>query len=118
MYCVYCGVKLQPGAAECPLCRTPVMMPEKPETEERKLYSDRLPEKEHRGAVLAVWLLTTVLAGAALACLIFCLHKYREASWAGYVLMGVGLTLPAWRGFCCISASKTAENGFYPSPSR
>ena len=91
MYCVYCGVKLQPGAAECPLCRTPVMMPEKPETEERKLYSDRLPEKEHRSAVLAVWLLTTVLAGAALACLIFCLHKYREASWAGYVLMGVGL---------------------------
>ena len=61
MYCVYCGVKLQDGAKECPLCRTPVMIVQAPGTEEKNLYSDRLPEKEDRhGIALAVWLLIDV----------------------------------------------------------
>ena len=46
MYCVYCGVRLQDGAAECPLCRTPVMHPDRPESGPRTLYPDRLPEEE------------------------------------------------------------------------
>ena len=41
MYCVYCGVKLQDGAKECPLCRTPVAIAPAPGTEEKALYSDR-----------------------------------------------------------------------------
>ena len=46
MYCVYCGVKLQDGAKECPLCHTPVMLPQKAETIEKSPYSDRMPEEE------------------------------------------------------------------------
>ena len=45
MYCVYCGVKLQDGAKECPLCRTPVMIAGERETAEQSSYSDRLPEE-------------------------------------------------------------------------
>ena len=91
MYCVYCGVKLQDGAKECPLCRTPVLIAGGPETAEKALYPDRLPEKESRhGAVLAVSLLTTVMIAACLGCLVFCLRTYGEASWSGYVLMGTG----------------------------
>ena len=92
MYCVYCGVKLQDGAKECPLCRTPVAIAQAPETTEKALYSDRLPEKEKRhGIALVVWLLTTVMIAVCLGCLIFCLRTKGEASWSGYVLMSAGL---------------------------
>lgn len=94
MYCVYCGVKLQDGAAACPLCGTPVMLPGKPETEARNAWSDRLPEENRRhGRTLAVWMVTTVLAAANLACLILCLHSYGHVAWSGYVMMGTAL---AW----------------------
>ena len=92
MYCVYCGVKLQDGARECPLCRTPVAIVPAPGTEEKALYSGRLPEKENRhGIVLVVWLLTAVITAACLGCLIFCLRTRGEAAWSGYVLMSAGL---------------------------
>ena len=75
MYCVYCGVKLQDGAKECPLCRTPVAIAPTPGTEEKALYSDRLPEKENRhGVTLVIWLLTAVMIAVCLGCLVFCLR--------------------------------------------
>ena len=93
MYCVYCGVKLQDGAKECPLCHTPVMIAQKTEVAEYSPYSDRLPEEEKRGRGLLVWMLTAVLIAAGLSSLIFCLNTAGEASWSGYVLMGSAL---AW----------------------
>ena len=94
MYCVYCGVKLQDGAKECPLCRTPVLIAGGPETAEKALYPDRLPEKESRhGAVLAVSLLTTVMIAACLGCLVFCLRTYGEA--AVYLREARGKVVPA-----------------------
>ena len=92
MYCVYCGVKLQAGSGECPLCHTPVAIVPKPESTEKSLYSDRLPEAEkNHGRILAVWLLTTVVVAVCLGCLIFCLRTYREAAWSGYVLVTAAL---------------------------
>ena len=92
MYCVYCGVKLQEGAKECPLCRTPVAIAPAPGAEEKALYSDRMPEKEKRnGVVLVVWMVTTVIIAVCLGCLIFCLRTRGEAAWSGYVLMTAGL---------------------------
>ena len=92
MYCVYCGVKLQDGVKECPLCRTPVAIAQAPGTEGKPLYSDRLPEKEQRhGIVLVVWLVTTVMIALCLGCLIFCLRIHGEAAWSGYVLTAAAL---------------------------
>ena len=92
MYCVYCGVKLQDGVKECPLCHTPVAIAQAQGTEEKALYSDRMPEKEQRhGMALLVWLLTTVMTGVCMGCLISCLRTRGEAAWSGYVLMSAGL---------------------------
>ena len=91
MYCVYCGVKLQDGAKECPLCRTPVGSVPMPDTESRSLYSDRLPAEEKNGRTLVVWLLTTVMAAVCLGCLIFCLRTLGGADWSGYVLVSAAL---------------------------
>ena len=46
MYCVYCGVKLQDGAKECPLCHTPVMIARPEGMTEKSSYSDLLPEED------------------------------------------------------------------------
>ena len=83
MYCVYCGVKLQDGAGECPLCHTPVVCPTAQETAGRSLYPDRLPPEEKHGRTLLVWLLSTVMAAACLGTLIFCLRTLGEAAWSG-----------------------------------
>lgn len=101
MYCVYCGVRLQDGAEQCPLCSTPVVMPRAPgrEGEVRTapaLYPDRLPEEKKRGRGLLVWLLTTVLLAVCLSCLILCLNTCRRVDWSGYVLMSSAL---AWIWF-------------------
>ena len=91
MYCIYCGVRLQDGVKECPLCRTPVVTVPMPDAEGRSLYSDRLPTEEKHGRALLVWLLTTVLTAVCLGCLIFCLRTLGEVSWSGYVLTGSAL---------------------------
>ena len=91
MYCVYCGVKLQDGAGECPLCHTPVVLPEQPGTGEKTLYSDRMPAEEKSARPLVVWIITTVMIAAGLGCLIFCLRTMHEAAWSGYVLRSMGL---------------------------
>ena len=92
MYCVYCGVKLQDGARECPLCRTPVAIAQDPGMEEKSLYSDRMPDKEDRhGMTLLVWLLTSVMIAMCLGCLISCLRIHGGAAWSGYVLVSAGV---------------------------
>lgn len=46
-YCVKCGVELQEKALSCPLCQTPVLLPETedsgPEVPDTVLYPDRMP---------------------------------------------------------------------------
>ncbi len=91
MYCVYCGVKLQEGAKECPLCHTPVAIVPMPETVGKSLYPDRLPPEERHGRALLVWLISSVMAAACLGCLIFCLRTLGEVAWSGYVMMGAAL---------------------------
>ena len=107
MYCIYCGVKLQDNAGECPLCHTPVVTTPMPASAVRSRYSDRYPEKEKtHGKILLLCLITTILIGAGVGCLISCLSTFGEAAWSGYVLMSFGLAwvwlilpwfFPRWR---------------------
>ena len=61
MYCVYCGVKLQDGAAECPLCHTPVRVPSLPQQGDGSSYSDRYPRAEKKaGKYLAIGLVNVL----------------------------------------------------------
>ncbi len=94
MYCVYCGVKLQDGAGECPLCHTPVTAAPMPAPAERTPYSDKYPRPETKtGKFLALGLVTVIMIVAALACLIYCLKSKGEADWSGFVALGLAL---AW----------------------
>lgn len=135
MYCIYCGVKLQDGTAECPLCHTPVVTVPMPASAARPLYSDRYPEPEVKhGRVLLIWLLTTVMVIAGLSCLIYCLRTTGQADWSGYVLMSIALVwiwvflpglFPRWKpmlflpidfacaaGFLLYICAKTGGNWF------
>ena len=92
MYCVYCGVKLQDGAQEGPLCQTPVRVPSLPLQGESSSYSDRYPKAEKKaGKYLAIGLVTIIMIGVSLGCLIFCLKSLGRTDWAGFVAMGLAL---------------------------
>ena len=93
MYCIYCGVRLQEGAAECPLCHTPVpSVPAPAYLQEAAPYSDRYPRAEKQsGKYLVLGLVTVILAAAALGCLIFCLKSTGEVGWSGIAALGMAL---------------------------
>ena len=92
MYCVFCGVKLQDGAPECPLCHTPVQTASMPQREPASSYPDRYPRAERSaGKYLAIGLVTIIMIGISLACLIFCLKSTGRADWSGFVALGLAL---------------------------
>ncbi len=107
MYCVYCGVKLQDGATECPLCHAKVMAAPLPVQPEESSYSDRYPRPEKQGGkFLALGLLTVILAAAALSCVIFCVKSTGKTGWSGFAALGMALgwvwlvlpfLFPRWR---------------------
>ena len=107
MYCVYCGVRLQDGAAECPLCHTPVTAAPMPQQPRAASYSDRYPQPEKQsGKYLVLGLITVILLAAALGCLIFCLKSTGRAGWSGIAALGMALLwvwfvlpmlFPRWR---------------------
>ena len=107
MYCVYCGVRLQDGVPECPLCHTKVTAIPVPEQLKESSYSDRYPRLEkHSGKFLAIGLVTVILIAAALGCLIFCLKSTGKVGWSGIAALGMALgwiwailplLFPRWR---------------------
>ena len=92
MYCVYCGVRLQEGAQECPLCHTPVAAAPMPQRPGGSFYSDRYPRPEKQsGRYLMLGLITVIMVAAGLGCLIFCLKSLGRADWSGFVSLGLAL---------------------------
>lgn len=99
MYCVRCGVKLQDGAKSCPLCATPVMLPDA--LPEQRSYPETLPQQHCESRRAAAITLTVLCALPALVLLAVCFRLYGELSWGGYALCGLGLfyvtvALPLW----------------------
>lgn len=88
MYCVNCGVKLQDGAAKCPLCHTPAWHPEGGAVNTR-LYSDQLPEVSYHRRYAVFSIITAAMLALCLACLIFCLETYGMVFWSGYVMLSL-----------------------------
>lgn len=99
MYCVKCGVKLQDGAENCPLCRTPVWNPEQ-KTEERN-YPEHYPRAHRESNLPAAVAMTVICATAVLVILTVCLKLYGALRWGGYAICGIALfyvvaILPNW----------------------
>ncbi len=99
MYCVKCGVKLQPGVESCPLCHTPVWNPEG-KTEEKR-YPASLPERTREADLPGAVAFTILSAVAILVTLTVCFKLYGALAWGGYVILGIALfyvlaVLPRW----------------------
>lgn len=99
MYCVKCGVKLQQGAASCPLCHTPVWNPG--ETVEERNYPDRLPRQYSESGLPGAVAMTVFCAIAAAVVLAVCFAQYGALRWGGYAVFGLALfyvivVLPGW----------------------
>ena len=101
MYCVKCGVKLQDGVKECPLCHTPVLYDEQSVKDFYCTYSEKYPKATQHEKYLKLSFITTILIGAALACLVACLTIKGKIGWSAYAILGIGLfyiifVLPFW----------------------
>ena len=99
MYCVKCGVKLQDGVEECPLCHTPVWNPE-PKEESRR-YPDTMPAQHKESDIPGAVAMTVICAIASIVTLTVCFKLYGSLSWGGYVILGLLLfyvvaVLPRW----------------------
>lgn len=100
MYCVKCGVRLKDGIKKCPLCETPVWVPEDaPEYE--PLYPDTYPKAYRDSSLAAVMVMTVLCLIAELVVFIVCENLYGELRWGGYAVLGIPLfycivLLPMW----------------------
>ena len=100
MYCVRCGVSLEEGTKECPLCGTPVWDPGA--NEKNSHYNPGLyPEKENHGKYWILAVITVILAGTVIGCATACLIYYGRLGWSAYVLAGILFfyivaVLPLW----------------------
>ena len=99
MYCVKCGVRLQNGVTNCPLCQTPVWNPDA-QAEERS-YPDHYPRMHRESGMPTATAMTVICTAAILVILIVCLKLYGALNWGGYAIGGVLLfyvvaILPVW----------------------
>ena len=99
MYCVKCGVKLQNGVENCPLCQTPVWNPDTSAREPS--YPDTLPRHHSESDLPGAVAFTVISVIAILVTLTVCFKLYGSLRWGGYVVYGIGLfyivaVLPRW----------------------
>lgn len=85
-YCVNCGVELNPGAKECPLCRTPVVNPVCPVDEDApSFFPTRREEVAPVSRREAALLLTSMLVSVAICCALLNLVFYSDFWWSLFI---------------------------------
>ncbi len=88
-YCVNCGVELQDEVKKCPLCETPVILPEcivKQTTAENRIFPEDTMYRRKRSRRNLLELLSLVFF-LPIPLLIFCNLNIRgEITWAGYAI--------------------------------
>lgn len=102
MYCIQCGVELQKGAAQCPLCGLRVYHPDLPEERpEARPYPPFTgsTERVRPGGLLLI--LSVLFALPIILCLMVDLRLSGGVTWSGYVAAGVlagylAVSLPLW----------------------
>ena len=99
MYCVKCGVKLQDGAENCPLCGTEVWNPG--QTAREVAYPENYPHAQKESSLPLAVALTVICATAILVIMTVCLKLYGEFRWGSYAVGGILLfyvvaALPCW----------------------
>ena len=85
-YCVNCGVELDPGARECPLCRTPVVNPACPVDEDApSFFPTRREEVAPVSRREAALLLSSMLLSVAICCGLLNLVFYSDVWWSFFI---------------------------------
>ncbi len=99
MYCVKCGVKLQDGVNNCPLCATPVWNPDGINKDNR--YPESMPKTPIENKLPAAIFFTIICAVSIIVLLVVCLNLYDQLAWVGYPVLAILLfyiicILPLW----------------------
>ena len=92
MYCVNCGVELNPGAERCPLCGTPAW---KPDPTEPPYFATKPPEIPAVENFSLAILLSSMLLSVALCCGLLNLILLPGRFWSYYVI-GAAVMLWVW----------------------
>ncbi len=96
-YCVHCGVELDPTAAACPLCQTPVQDPNCPvDTVSPKPFPQDPGEVPPVSRTELALLLSAMFLSVALCCGLLNLFFHNVRWWSLY---GIGLALLLWVWF-------------------
>lgn len=92
-YCVNCGVELDSSLKECPLCNTPVINPNKPDsTVSAASYPDSKGEVEVVKRKDLGILLSVVLSATAITCLLLNMLVFTGSLWS-FMVIGVCICL-------------------------
>lgn len=88
-YCVKCGVELERDLTSCPLCRTPVYLPDETEEEAQKRYPSRVQKTQPRHVNLVpskafVYLMTFILIIPLIVCLMIDIRSKGTITWSFY----------------------------------
>ncbi len=88
-YCVKCGVELERNITSCPLCTTPVYLPEDFDESTQRSYPERLQKNKPRQINLVpskafVYLMTFILAIPIIVCLMVDIRNGGKISWSFY----------------------------------
>lgn len=88
-YCVKCGVELERNATSCPLCSTPVYLPDEADESFQRSYPDRAQKNQARHVNLVpsktfVYLMTFILVIPALVCFMVDIRGDGIFSWSFY----------------------------------
>lgn len=92
MYCVNCGVELNPGAERCPLCGTPAWKPDPAEPPYFATKPPEVPAVENYGLAI---LMSSMLLSVALCCGLLNLILLPGRFWSYYVI-GAAVMLWVW----------------------
>ncbi|AGC67327.1 hypothetical protein Cst_c03030 [Thermoclostridium stercorarium subsp. stercorarium DSM 8532] len=93
-YCVKCGVELDTKLKACPLCKTPVYMPDETDENANKPYPERIQKEHPRYVNLVpskafVYLMTFILIIPLIVCLMIDLRKNGTITWSFYPVTSI-----------------------------
>jgi len=93
-YCVKCGVELDNKLKSCPLCSTPVYLPEETDENTHKPYPDRIQRQPARYVNLVpskafVYLMTFILVIPLIVCLMIDLRRTGTITWSFYPVSSI-----------------------------
>jgi len=93
-YCVKCGVELDNKLKSCPLCNTPVYLPEEPDGNSYKPYPERIQRDSTRYINLVpskafVYLMTFILIIPVIVCLMIDIRRNGTISWSFYPVTSI-----------------------------